>query len=350
MIKLSIPFTKDNRILSLVKGEHLSYISEIFMPVPHSIIESARPYMAATQKEYETLIEENVKRAKEMGLKVSFVANKQFIPHEKLRSTSLKLCKFLKRMKEEYDIDKVVLSNLYIIQQYGELIQSMGIEVELSILAGIDSYSALKEYLTIAPHITSVCLSDKLVHNLDEIAAIKQDFAGVSLKIIPNHGCLIGCPFEKQHHHYSACTFAEETDDMIQNSINIELNIANDTCAGCRRYLSNAERHIKEMSFIRPEDIHLYVGAIDMLKISGREHSAENVIEMIEAYGAQNYDGDLEEILDMNRAENTLPNKGFPQGFGQKRSGCKNQCYKCNYCNIIQQFVKSHLNEENIEV
>lgn len=346
MIKLSIPFTKDNLMLSLVKEEHLKYVEEIYMPVPHSIIESARSYDECEQNDYELNVESYVKQAKDLGLKVNFIANKQFISPEKLRSTSLRLCKFLKRMKELYDIDKVTLSNFYIIGQYGEYIKEMGIDIELSVLVNVDSYSALKEILTVHPCLSSVCLSDKMIHRADELAVIKDHFSSTELKLIPNHGCLIGCPFEKQHHNYLAYTFSKESDDMIKNALNTELRIANEACAGCWKYLSLKERHIREMSFIRPDDVDVYKGIIDKMKISGRVHPAETMIRVIEAYGKRSFDGNIEELLDLNVHHSVnIPNAGFPREFGEKRSNCKNECYKCNYCNTVYQFVKSHLNK-----
>lgn len=351
MIKLSIPLTKDNYILSVVEKEILEYVDEVYMPVPHSILESARPYEEDQMIDYEANVETYVQQAKDLGLKVSFVANKQFIQPEKLRSTGMKLSRFLKDMKDKYDIDKVVISNLYILKQYGEHIEEMGIQIELSVLAGIDSYSALKEILAVAPCITSVCLSDKMIHKLDEVAVMKEHFSSVELKLIPNHGCLTGCPFEKQHHHYSASTFAKQSEDMIQNAVNSELRIANNECAGCRSYLQATERLIKETSFIRPEDTYVYDGIIDKFKISGREHTAERMIRIIEAYAKQKFEGPIEELFDMSVPHNEqCLNEQFPREFGAKRANCNNQCYKCNYCDIVSQFTKSHSNKENIEV
>lgn len=351
MIKLSIPFTIDNLMLSMVKEDHLKYVDEIYMPVPYSILESARPYNNKELEEYEKNVASYVKQAKSMGLKVSFIANKQFIPHEKLRSTCIRLCKFLKNMKELYDIDKVVLSNFYIINQYGEHIKEMGINVELSITVGVDSYQSFQEILTTSPCISSVCLSDKMIHKLDEIKAIKNHFSGVELKVIPNHGCLVGCPFERQHHHYLSSTIQEPGDDVIQNSINAELNVANEQCTGCKKYLRSKERVLKEISFIRPEDINIYNESIDTLKISGRDHPAEEIIAIVEAYGNQTFDGHIEKLLDLSMdKEHGILNEQLPKEFGSRRSNCGNQCYKCNYCDITSQFVKSRSNKQNIEV
>lgn len=350
MIKLSIPFTKDNKILSLVKEEHLNYIDEIYIPVPHSIIESARPYGAEESEYHKDNIENHIALAKSKGLKVTLIANKQFIEHTKLRSTSIRLCKFLKEMKDKYDIDKVILSNLYIIGQYGDYIREMGIEIELSVLVGINSVEAFTQIVSTNSCITNVCLGDAFLHDVEAIAYLRKYYPDIKLKIIPNHGCLVNCASEQQHHNYSACTFAPDSDDPVSCSNNAELRIAVNTCATCRVYTEKNGRNLWDISFVRPEDSNLYDGLIDNFKISGREWPASEMIQIIEAYGKQEYNGSIETLLDMGVKSNVgLLNENFPREFGTRRSTCGHQCYKCNYCKITSDFVKSHFDEKIIE-
>lgn len=350
MIKLSIPFTKDNILLSLVKDNHIEYIEEIFMPIPNDILASARPFFEEESEQYKSILEDQVKLAKSKGIKVTLIANKQFIPHEKLRSTSAKVYNYLKDIKDKYDIDKVIISNLYILRQYGEHIREMGIEIELSVLVGINSVDAFEQIINTTPSISSVCLGDNFIHDVDAIRYIKKTYPHIQLKIIPNHGCFVNCASEQQHHNYSACTFSSNNWDPIAHSNNSELMLVNSLCATCRSEYG-FDRTLKDVSFIRPEDTYLYDGLIDLFKVSGREHDAKEVIGIIEAYGKCSYDGSLANLLDMNiGVRDDVLNNNLPSDIGVRRSTCNHKCYKCHYCESIGNFEKSHTTSTNIEV
>ena len=312
------------------------------MPIPYSIMESGRPLHHDEAKEYEDIFEEQVKLAREKGIKVNLIANKQYIPHEKLRSTGMRVCKLVERLNSLYGIDKLTLSNIYLMQQYGEHIKSMGVKIEMSIMINANTPDAVEQLMTTLPVIDSICLGDAFAHNIDAIAYLKEKYPNLELKLIPNHGCLINCIGNQQHHNYSSCVFDEESSDPIRLSRNNELAIANNVSATCRCYINKNGKNLNEMSFIRPEDTYVYDGLIDMLKISGREHTAEYILNIIEAYSNEKYIGVVDNLLDMSAGLIRLRNEHFPQDFGKKRSTCMHQCYKCNYCKIISDFVKTH--------
>lgn len=350
MIKLSIPFTKDNKILSLVNDKYLDYIEEIYMPVPNEIIASARPYEANEASVYADLLESQIKLAKDKGLKVTFVANKQFIDYKSLRKTSVLLCDFLKKMKEKYDIDKVIISNLYILRQYGTYIKSLGIEIELSVLMGIRSVESFEQIMSVVPFATSICLSDAFVHDIDAMRYIKKMYPDMQIKLIPNHGCFVNCASEHQHHNYCASTMEAENGNSLTYSSNSELNIANGLCATCGDKFGH-DRLLNNVSFIRPNDAHLYDGVVDLFKISGRTHPAENIIRTVEAYIDESYSGSLSDLLDISiGVEPGVINDELPNEIGARRSNCNHKCYKCHYCEMIDNFKKSHIVSDNIEV
>lgn len=350
MKNLSIPFTKDGLILSLVKEKHLKHIYEIYMPVPHNIIGSGRPYVPEEVDEYERHFEEYLKQANELGIKVSLIANKQMINTDELRSTSVKLCNFLRSISEKYKIHKIVLSNIFIIKQYGQYFKDAGIEVELSVMNNIASVSAFEQMLSTMPMVSSVCLGDSMIHDLDGIKYLKKTYPDIQLKIIPNHGCLVDCIGAQQHHNYASCAYKKEDGNILNTSYNAELRLAHSICATCRVHITKVGRKLNEISFIRPEDIELYEPYIDLFKLSGREHSAEKVISMIEAYGDKNYDGDIFDLFDMGARIHGVPNKMFLKNFGEKRANCNHKCYKCHYCESVCDFAKNNTNSKNIEV
>lgn len=350
MKNLSIPFTKDGLLLSLVKEKHLKYIHDVYMPIPHSIIGSGRPYSLEEAAEYEHHFEEYLKQANELGIKVTLVANKQIIDANKVRSTSVRLCNFLKNINQKYKIHKIVLSNIFIIRQYGQYIRDLGIEVELSVMNNIITVGSFEQMVSVMPVISSVCLGDDMVHDLDGIKYIKETYPNIQLKIIPNHGCLVNCIGAQQHHNYASCTYGDNDGSIANMSHIAELRLVHDICATCRTHIAKVGRKLNEISFIRPEDIELYEPYINLFKLSGRDLLAEEVIAMIEAYGGRDYDGNIFRLLDMNMHVEEISNKRFPQEFGKKRANCNHKCYKCHYCENISEFVKSRTNSENIEV
>lgn len=342
MVRLSIPFTKDGNMLSLVKEKHLEHIEEIYMPLPMGVFSSCRPYSKEEAEEYGANYESHIAEAKSKGIKVNIIANGQFLDVETSRKKAIKLVKIIQELKAKYDIDKITFSSFYIISQYGTVFRDMGLDVELSIIADIDTVESAEQAIEMAKSVNSICLGDQFAHNVDGIKYLKEKYPNISFKLIPNHGCFVNCAGRHQHHHYCSLEDIEAHDEETY-TMRDDLYKMREKSATCRSCIST--RKLNDISVIRPEDIYLYDNAVDIFKISGREHRAEDILRVIDSYINNHYDGFLDDLLDMSMLSDTdnIQNRHIPKEFGEKRSNCNHLCFKCGYCTVIHDLLKGEV-------
>lgn len=83
--------------------------------------------------------------------------------------------------------------------------------------------------------------------------------------------------------------------------------------------------------FVRPEDIQLYEGIIDVIDFQERDKDKEKVLVDIYQRGSFNYDINML-ISGLPQINNLL----FKRDFAETRSSCKQKCkipgYTCHYC------------------
>lgn len=232
------------------------------------------------------------------------------------------------------------------------------LEVRVSLIAQVNSVQRARLFEKLgADGITLDFNSNR------DFKLLKQIRKAVScrLSLIANDGCLYQCPY--RYYHYN--TLAQCTQSYHHTeSFYIDYCILRCTI----EKFSNPKEIIKSR-WIRPEDIQHYeeIG-IDTFKISGRRMSTKWLLNTINAYSGQKYDGNLFDILNcvapgiepevispqhkaflekaysLNR-ENLdhvcqlyplkpyIDNKalnGFIHFF--KNQDCLSECEHCNYC------------------
>jgi collagenase-like PrtC family protease len=344
MNKLSIPYTKDNRILDLLGDKELQYVKEIFMPLPYNIFKSGRVYGEYETNAYSQIYKSQIQKAKSMGLQVSMLATKIIIDYNTGLVEISRAMREIESLKRDYDIDKVVISNLTFLSTYGEYLKGLGLKIEMSTISDIDCIEKVDQMMALFPFIDSVCLNNTFIFNHDDIVYLKSKYPNLELKILVNHGCIVNCMAHIVHHNYLAEVIYDVKDmsDMRRWQAYSNQREITRTCKTCERYCANSGQGfniISEMSYIRPEDVHLYDDVIDLFKLSGREHDAEDIIKYINAYGEEKCDGDFGELMDFPFGIFNIDNQGFPEEFGKQRSNCGHKCHKCTYCQGIKDLV-----------
>ena len=336
MKKLSIPYTKDNKILDLL-GDNIQYVREIFMPLPYDIFKSGRPYGNDELENYKSLMDSQIQKAKLMGLEVAMLASKTFLDTDTGINSMNKSVRELARLKENFDIDKVKISNFAFLKNKGEYIKSIGLNIEMSVMADIDTFEKVDQVMTLYPYIDCICLHNTFIFMLDDIKYIKEKYPKLELKIMVNHGCLINCASHAQHHDMLSCIAGNiDMEDPEQWRIASNRNILLPSSKICSYYV-NADtiNPLRESAHIRPEDLHYYDDVIDMFKISGREQNAQYIVGVIKAFGERMYDGDIRMLLDMPYQMPYMDNTKFPENYMERKLNCNHKCYKCNYCDTI---------------
>ncbi len=338
MRKLSIPYTKDNMVLDLLTPEYLQYVKEIYMPLPYDIMPSGRVYSARENEHYKEIFDEQIKKALSMDLVVNVLASKPMLDIDGGVTAITRTVRELERLRG-LGVNKVTIGSFTFLKMYGEYIHSLGYTIEASVLMNIDCVEKVEQLIAICPYVTSICVYNNFLNQLEELEYLKGKYPNVSFKILVNHLCLAKCLTHVEHHNlYSNAVYdIINTEDMnawksYSNSKQLLPN-----CKSCN-FITQAKdvNPIKDSVFVRPENLDLYDHVIDLFKLSGREHPADSVVKYIKAYGERSYTGNLLEIVDFPyRMTMSLINEKFPKEYGTIKSNCQHKCYKCNYCDDI---------------
>ena len=151
---------------------------------------------------------------------------------------------------------------------------------------------------------------------------------GKTLFGLANSGCLSYC---------SAHTFH---DNLVSHEREIaEMDNAYAFEGQCVTYLSDCAKRKEWLhltNFIRPEDVRLYEGLYDGLKLATRV--SNNPAAIVEAYVKGSYKGSVHALLEPNHGEAFYPsvieNKALPSEFGKMVMHCQKKCEDCDYCRL----------------
>lgn len=164
------------------------------------------------------------------------------------------------------------------------------------------------------------------------------DKNGKKLYGLANSGCLNNCSVHNFH------------DNLVAHETEISaMDNAYDFRGKCWDYLSsgkNSRNMIRLTNFIRPEDVYLYEGLFESLKLATRVSVAPTKI--ITAYMNGRYYGGINELLEPNHSSIIAPafldNGKFPKGFAEKVGSCDKNCDECGYCTEVFDLIYTNLN------
>ena len=204
------------------------------------------------------------------------------------------------------------------------------IETRASVNMGIGTIQGM-DYL--ADYFDGYYLQRELNRDFEAIDSLKTWCAehGKQLYLLANSGCLNHCSAHTFHDNLVA---HESEIDRIDNAVRFK--------GICHEYLKGGEKSlslIRDTSFIRPEDLHLYEKWFDFVKLATRANN--NPAKVIKAYLERSYSGNLLDLLEPNHAEILYPriiaNQRLPSNFALRVGGCNKECQKCDYCKEVYQ-------------
>lgn len=147
---------------------------------------------------------------------------------------------------------------------------------------------------------------------------------------LANSGCLKFCSVHTFHDN--AVSHESEISEM-DNAYAFE--------GQCMSYLKNPKKRddwLRLTSFIRPEDVFLYEGLFDGLKLATRMN--KNPSAVLRAYFSGSFAGSLPLLLEPDHSALFYPaiieNKKIPQEFAQTVLNCRKNCGECSYCADVQ--------------
>lgn len=152
------------------------------------------------------------------------------------------------------------------------------------------------------------------------------DENGKKLYGLANSGCLNFCSTHTFH------------DNLVAHENEIsEMDNAYQFGGQCWDYLGKEDkrsRWLQITNFIRPEDVYLYEGLFDGLKLATRTN--KNPARVVDAYCSGSYSGIVGQLLEPDHSglfyPEVIDNKKIPADFAQRVLNCNKKCGECGFC------------------
>lgn len=149
---------------------------------------------------------------------------------------------------------------------------------------------------------------------------------GKTLYMLANSGCFSHCPARTFHDNL----VSHEEEIAGQDNALLFKGI-------CQTYLAKEERFWRLLSgtnFVRPEDLSLYEGLFDGVKLATRTNPFP--VRVMQAYFTGRYDGAVTDLTEPSHTAALgnayLDNRRLPADFGEHVAHCDKQCETCTYC------------------
>lgn len=315
---------------SIMIQDYISDISEVYFPWVG--VATGRPTFGSNDGiidwEAQKILEEDIVSLKKSNIKLDLLFNGNCYGE---RAISKSFEKEVLSIIEHLDIigccpDIITTTSPFIARTIKKYCNKM--EVRASVNMRIGSVQAM-EY--ISEYFDSFYIQRDIQRNIDNVRNFhtwckKND---KKLGMLVNSGCLRFCPSQTFHDNLLAhCAKVEELNNITDWNPHLCHNIyANE----------NNYAEILKATWIRPEDLHMYDGLVDVVKLATRQHSHPR--QVIDAYTRGKYYGNLLELLEPGFSYLFNPyyidNQAFTEQWSNQIIKCKGDCTSCGYCDTI---------------
>lgn len=212
------------------------------------------------------------------------------------------------------------------------------LDVRASVNIGVGSPQALDQ---VSDYFDSFYIKRELNRDLKALKRVKSwcDANSKKLFILANSGCTNDCPAHDFH------------DNLVAHEAEIsKRDNAYQFTGLCKERLQKPEKRftiVRDMNYIRPEDIHLYEGLCESMKLATRVNP--NPGRLLDAYLDGVYRGAVTDLLEPDNGAAMRPvivdNSRFPKDFGERVATCGKDCENCDYCRSVYEQAKAELVE-----
>lgn len=270
----------------------------------------------------------DLKVISEMGIKLNILFNGNCYGKDtQSRMFFNKIGETLAYISENYNLTCVTTTSpliaKFVKNNFPELEVRASVNMEIGTTEGMDYIADLFD---------SFYLKREYNRNLEKVqqARIWCDANGKKLYGLANSGCLNFCSTHIFHDNLVA---HESEISQMDNGYQFE--------GQCWDYLKKEDKRVRWLSltnFIRPEDVYLYEGLFDGLKLATRVN--KNPAKIIESYCKASYNGAIADLLEPNHSglfyPSVIDNKSIDNDFAETVLKCSKNCSECMYCNNIQ--------------
>ena len=269
-------------------------------------------------------IESDLSRLSSEGLAFNLLLNGNCYGGNSLsRAFFTEVCETVSEVGERFGLQSVTTTSpelaRLVKRNFPSLSVRASINMEIGTREGVD-------YL--ADCFDSFYLARELNRELPRLAALSAYVRslGKTPLLLANSGCLRHC----SAHIYHDNLVAHEREIMARdNAVRFR-----GLCAEYFEREADPSLYLSRLSFIRPEDLPLYEGIADAVKLATRVNAAPS--RVLSAYAEGRYAGNLLELLEPNHAGALYPrvieNRDLPSDFGQTVATCSHDCAACSYC------------------
>jgi len=200
-----------------------------------------------------------------------------------------------------------------------------GVKVRASVNMELGSVRAME---TVADYFDGFYAKREYSRNPEALTAMKEwcDANGKTLHLLANSGCVSDCGMHVFHDNL----VAHESEIAQQDNA----YSFSGTCWDTLKNPAKQPFYLRNATFIRPEDLHLYEKWFSVTKLATRVN--RNPVAVLKAYSKGSFRGSLPSLMEPNHEgaflPNLLENSLIPTDFGEKVLHCGQKCENCTYC------------------
>lgn len=204
------------------------------------------------------------------------------------------------------------------------------IEVRASVnmeIGAIDGFEYIAEWFD------SYYLKRECNYYLSKLKAAKKwcEENGKKLYLLANSGCMNFCSAHNFH------------DNLVAHQHEIaEMDNAYDFRGICHGFFSkqqNKRSMLRHSNFIRPEDVGLYEGLCDGMKLATRTNRSPG--DVLRAYCRGHYSANILDLTEPSFAGHLYPsvieNGKISPEYARHRLSCDKDCRRCSFCEDVQE-------------
>jgi collagenase-like PrtC family protease len=248
-----------------------------------------------------------------------------------------KTAQCLERLSDEADLKGVIFADPYFLQAVSDARPELACRLEAMPSINTMPDTADKAFALLAMigntgfRLPSRLIPDRsLNRNIDRLDSftdqIRTRYPRMQFLLMANEGCLYQCPYKPAHDAHVA---------LVNEGLCPDRTFAMNRDFGCVRRLLVDTGAMLASPFIRPEDLHEYLGRADGIKLCGRNRGSRFLMRAVTAYLDGTYAGNLLDLMDamgdLNDRVN-IPNPALPDTFFRQVTTCDKDCLSCGRC------------------
>ncbi len=323
---------EESELFSDIVADYVTHIDEVYFAWPGE--PSGRSPVA---EHCTTVLQGELKRISEMGVKLNLVLNASCYGHMALsRRLADDVATLMEEAQANYRLNTVTTMSPLIAHVIRDRYPRIDVRASVNMRLG-----TVKSMAYVADLFTSYNIQreyNRCIERLTELSAWAGE-NGKRLHVLANSGCMNFCSFQSFHDNVVA--HEKDTDTTQQVS---------DLATLCRAYYADHRHRVNFLqgSWLRPEDISVHRRFFaGNYKLATRAH--DDPRQVIHAYTTGRFYGNLLDLMEPGFSNMFSPfmidNRRFPAEWAEKSMSCSMRCHKCDYCTGVYQLVCIDMND-----